>query len=36
MVVGFKLLKEKKGDVFISAGNTGALMAGSLFILGSY
>jgi phosphate acyltransferase len=34
MVVGFKMLKEKKGDVFISAGNTGALMAGSLLILG--
>lgn len=34
MVVGFKMLKENKGDVFVSAGNTGALMAGSLFILG--
>lgn len=34
MVVGLTQLKEKKGDVFISAGNTGALMAGSLFILG--
>lgn len=34
MVVGFNLLKEKKGDAFISAGNTGALMAGALFILG--
>ena len=33
MVVGFNLLKEKKGDIFISAGNTGALMAGGLFIL---
>lgn len=26
MVVGFKLLKEGKGDVFISAGNSGALL----------
>lgn len=34
MAVGFKLIKENKGDVFLSAGNTGALMAGSLFILG--
>jgi phosphate acyltransferase len=34
MVVGFNLLKEKKGDIFISAGNTGALMAGGLFIIG--
>ncbi len=34
MVVGLSLLKMEKGDVFISAGNTGALMAGSLFILG--
>lgn len=34
MVVGFKMLKEKQGEVFISAGNTGALMAGSLLILG--
>jgi len=34
MVVGFNLLKEKKGDVFISAGNTGALLTGALIILG--
>jgi phosphate acyltransferase len=34
MVVGFNMLKEKKGDVFISAGNTGALMTGAIFILG--
>lgn len=34
MVVGFKLLKENKGDIFISCGNSGALMAGALFILG--
>lgn len=34
MVVGFNMLKEKKGDVFLSAGNTGALLTGALFILG--
>jgi len=34
MVVGFKLLKEKKGDIFLSCGNSGALMTGALFILG--
>jgi phosphate acyltransferase len=34
MVVGFNMLKEKQGDVFVSAGNSGALMAGALFILG--
>jgi len=34
MVVGFKLLKEKQGDVFLSCGNSGALMAGALFIVG--
>ncbi|MCX7843389.1 MAG: phosphate acyltransferase PlsX [Clostridia bacterium] len=34
MVVGFKMLKEGKGDVFVSAGNTGALLAGALLILG--
>ncbi len=34
MVVGLKMLKEKKGDVFISAGNTGALSVGSLFLVG--
>ena len=34
MVVGFNLLKEKKGDLFLSAGNSGAMMAGALFILG--
>ena len=26
MVVGFKMLKENEGDVFISAGNSGALL----------
>ncbi len=34
MVVGLNLLKSGSGDVMISAGNTGALMAGGLFILG--
>lgn len=34
MVVGFNMLKEKKGDVFLSAGNTGALLTGAIFILG--
>ncbi|QZY57101.1 phosphate acyltransferase PlsX [Crassaminicella profunda] len=34
MVVGLNLLKERKVDAFISAGNTGALLAGSLFRLG--
>ncbi len=29
MVVGFNLLKEGKGDVFISAGNSGALLTRS-------
>lgn len=31
MVVGLNIIKEGNGDVFISAGNTGALMAGALF-----
>ena len=34
MVVGFELLKNGEGDVFVSCGNTGAVMAGGLFILG--
>jgi phosphate acyltransferase len=34
MVIGMKLLKDGKGDAFISAGSTGALLAGSLFIVG--
>lgn len=34
MVKGFNLLKEKEGDVFLSCGNSGALMTGALFILG--
>ncbi len=34
LVRGLMLCKEKKADGFVSAGNTGALMAASLFILG--
>lgn len=34
MVRGINLVKEGFGDLFISAGNTGAIMAGGLFILG--
>jgi glycerol-3-phosphate acyltransferase PlsX len=34
MVVGLRLLKENKGDAFISAGNTGALMTGALLVVG--
>jgi glycerol-3-phosphate acyltransferase PlsX len=34
MVVGMRMLKEGSGDAFISAGNTGALLAGGLFVLG--
>lgn len=33
MVVGCNLLKDGVGDAFISAGNTGALMAGALLIV---
>ncbi len=32
LVVGLKLLKEGNGDGFVSAGSTGGLLAGSLFI----
>ena len=34
MVVGFQMLKEGKGDVFISAGNSGALLTGATLIVG--
>ena len=34
MVIGFKMLKENEGDVFISAGNSGALLAGATLIVG--
>lgn len=33
MVVGLSLLKDGKGDIFISAGNTGALMTGALLLV---
>ena len=33
MIVGLNLLKEQKGDVFISAGNTGALFTGANLIV---
>ncbi|MEG1827945.1 MAG: phosphate acyltransferase PlsX, partial [Cellulosilyticaceae bacterium] len=34
MVIGLKLLKEKKVDGFVCAGNTGALLAGATLIVG--
>jgi glycerol-3-phosphate acyltransferase PlsX len=34
IVVGLKLLKEGKADAFVSAGNTGAVMAGAIMHLG--
>ena len=34
MVKGINMVKAGEGDVFISAGSTGALLAGGLFILG--
>lgn len=34
MVIGMNMVKSGEGDLFISAGNTGAIMAGGLFILG--
>ena len=34
IVKGIDLVKKKEGDIFISAGSTGALLAGGLFILG--
>lgn len=34
MVKGMNMLKNGEGDLFISAGNTGAIMASGLFILG--
>ncbi len=34
MVVGLTMVKEGKGDVFISGGNTGALVVGARMILG--
>lgn len=34
MVVGFNILKQDEGDVFISAGNSGALLAGATLLIG--
>lgn len=34
MVVGLQLVKEKKALAFVSAGSTGALLTGALFIIG--
>ncbi|MBR6034393.1 MAG: phosphate acyltransferase PlsX [Clostridia bacterium] len=34
MVVGFNLLKDDKGDVFVSAGNSGALLTGATLLVG--
>ncbi len=34
MVVGFNMLKHEEGDVFISAGNSGALLAGATLLVG--
>ncbi len=34
MVVGFKMVKEGEGDVFISAGNSGALLTGATLLVG--
>ena len=34
MVVGFSMLKKGEGDVFISAGNSGALLTGATLLVG--
>ncbi len=34
MVVGFRMLKEDEGDVFVSAGNSGALLTGATLLVG--
>lgn len=34
MVMGFNMLKNDEGDVFISAGNSGALLAGATLLVG--
>ncbi len=34
MVVGFNMLKNEEGDVFISAGNSGALLTGATLLVG--
>lgn len=34
MVIGFDMLKNGEGDVFVSAGNSGALLAGATLLVG--
>ena len=34
IVMGINMVKQGEGDIFVSAGSTGALLAGGLFILG--
>lgn len=34
MVVGFRMLNEGEGDIFISAGNSGALLTGATLLVG--
>ncbi len=34
MVIAMQLVKDKKADAVVSAGNTGALLAGGLFVIG--
>ena len=34
IVVGMKMLKDGEGDLFVSAGSTGALLAGGLLLIG--
>ncbi|KIR03388.1 Phosphate:acyl-ACP acyltransferase PlsX [Lachnospiraceae bacterium TWA4] len=34
IVVGQKLVKEKKADAFVSGGSTGAVLAGGMFVVG--
>ena len=34
MVVGFRMLKSGEGDVFVSAGNSGALLTGATLLVG--
>ena len=34
MVVGFRMLKDGEGDVFVSAGNSGALLTGATLLVG--
>ena len=34
MVVGFKMLNDGEGDVFVSAGNSGALLTGATLLVG--